>query len=226
MDSSDVVIIGGTGDQGFGLALRWAQAGRRVTIGSRVHSRAVAAAQRVRSRLGDSAQVVGQENHEAVGCAPLVVLSVPYEAQIETLAALRDRLQPGQILVDCSVPLQTAVGGSPSRLLGVWHGSAAEQAAQHVPEGIPVVAAFHNIGAHALQHLEEAVECDVIVCGDSADARRALRPWVEAIPNCRYIDGGPLENARIVEALTALLVGINRRYKVRAAGIRLTGLSP
>ncbi len=117
MNSTAVAVIGGIGNQGFGLVLRWAKAGRRVVIGSRVHRRAVETAERARS---------------------LVVLAVPFEAQIATLIALRSCLQPGQTLVDCTVPLQTAVGGSPSRLLGVWHGSAAEQAAQHVPAGVHV----------------------------------------------------------------------------------------
>lgn len=138
MNSTAVAVIGGTGDRGFGLVLRWVKAGRRVVIGSRVHRRAVEAAERARSLLGDNARVEGRENQEAAASAPVVVLAVPFEAQIATLIALRSCLQPGQTLVDCTVPLQTAVGGSPSRLLGVWHGSAAEQAAQHVPAGVQV----------------------------------------------------------------------------------------
>jgi 8-hydroxy-5-deazaflavin:NADPH oxidoreductase len=229
MDAETVAIIGGTGDQGMGLALRWAKAGRHVVIGSRVKERAMAAAEKVQSLIGADAHageshVEGLENTEAVARAPLVVLTVPFEAHATTLAALKERFRPGQTLVDCTVPLESAVGGSPSRLLGVWAGSAAEQAARQVPADVAVVAAFHNASANTLQNLSEPIECDVIVCGDDGAARRSLAPWVEAIPNCRYVDGGRLENARIVESLTALLVGINRRYKVRSAGIRLTGV--
>lgn len=229
MDVNTIAVIGGTGDQGMGLALRWARAGRHVVIGSRAKDRAVAAAEKVRSLIGastraDEIHVEGLENPEAVERASLVVLTVPFEAQAATLSGLKERFRPGQILVDCTVPLESAVGGSPSRLLGVWSGSAAEQAARLVPENVAVVAAFHSASAHLLQDLSQVVECDVIVCGDDAAARGSLAPWVEAIPDCRYVDGGKLENARIVESLTALLVGINRRYKVRSAGIRLTGV--
>lgn len=224
MDDQTVAIIGGTGDQGFGLALRWAKAGRRVVIGSRDPVRAAAAAARVLTAVDSAAQVEGRENAQAAALAPLVVLSVPFAAQVPTLAALRTSLHAGQVLVDLTVPLEAAVGGSPSRMLGVWTGSAAEQAAAHVPAGVEVVAAFHSVSAHALQRLETPVDCDAIVCADSPETRKSLRPWVEAIPGCRFVDGGRLENARIVESITALLIGINRRYKIPSSGIRVTGL--
>jgi 8-hydroxy-5-deazaflavin:NADPH oxidoreductase len=224
MDARTVAILGGTGDQGFGLALRWARAGRQVVIGSRERARAEAAAARVREQVGASAPVEGQENAQAVTLAPLVVLSVPFSAQAKTLTGLRSAWKPGQVLVDLTVALEAAVGGSPSRMLGVWAGSSAEQAAANVPAGVQVVAAFHNVSAHSLQHLEAPVDCDAIVCSDSPETRHSLRPWVEAIPGCRYVDGGKLENARIVESITALLIGINRRYKIHASGIRVTGL--
>ena len=219
-----VAVVGGTGDQGYGLALRWAKAGRHVLIGSRVRSRAEDAAARIKAAVGNSARVEGSENADVVARAPLVVLSVPFEAQMATLKSLRAAWRSGQILVDLTVPLEASVGGSPTRLLKVWAGSAAEQAAQNVPENVSVVGAFHNVGAHALQEIERDVECDIIVCGDNAEARGRVRPWVEAIPGCRYVDGGKLENARIVESLTALLIGINRRYKVPGAGMRITGI--
>jgi NADPH-dependent F420 reductase len=225
MDENTVAVIGGTGDQGYGLALRWARAGQRVLIGSRAAERGQEAAAKAREVLGSGARVEGMTNAEAAEQAPLVVLSVPFPAHISTLKALRPHLKPGQILVDLTVPLEATLGGSATRMLGVWAGSAAELAAQNVPAGVRVVGAFHNVGAAALQDLEHEVECDVIVCGDDEASRRALRPWVERIPGCRWVDGGKLENARIVEALTALLIGINRRYKSDHAGIRITGIT-
>lgn len=225
MERNVVAVIGGTGDQGLGLAMRWAAAGRRVVIGSRDVARAAAAVQQVRERTGPFAQVEGRANSEAAAGAPLVVLAVPFPAQIATLKSIAKSLRPGQILVDLTVPLEAAVGGAATHMLGVWAGSAAEQAAANVPEGVEVAAAFHNVSAYALRHLESPVECDVLVCADRQETRASLRPWVEAIRGCRYVDGGWLENARTVEAITALLIGINVRHKVHAAGIRFTGLA-
>lgn len=225
MQKESIAIIGGTGNQGFGLALRWAEAGCRVVIGSRVRERALSAADKVRDRLGSQVEVEGMENPAAVAQSPLVVLTVPFEAQIQTLKSVRAAFRGGQMLVDVTVPLETAVGGKPTRMLGVWCGSAAEQAAQYVPAGVTVTAAFHNVSAHLLKDLGRPVDCDVFVCAESEEARMQIRPWVEAIPGCRYVDGGRLANARIIEAITALLVGVNRRYHITSAGIRVTGLT-
>jgi NADPH-dependent F420 reductase len=225
MDERSIAVIGGTGAQGFGLVLRWAIAGRPVVIGSRDAARAAAAAQEARKLAGPgAAEIEGRANPEAVRGTALVVLAVPFSAQVATLKAVASALAPGTILVDLTVPLEATVGGSPTRVLGVWAGSAAEQAAAHVPQGVQVAAAFHNVSAQALRNLAAPVECDVLVCADGAPTRQALRPWVEAIPGCRFVDAGPLENARVVESITALLIGINRRYKVHAAGLRITGL--
>jgi hypothetical protein len=224
MQADTVAVIGGTGDQGYGLTLRWAKAGKRVIIGSRQPAKAEEAAARVRAAVGASAQIEGAENGDAASRAPLVVLTVPFEAQVPILKSIREALRPGQTLVDVTVPLETAVGGAATKVLGVWAGSAAEQAAASVPPGVEVAAAFHNISAAVLQDLAHTIECDVIVCGQSADVRQRIRPWVEAILACRWVDGGKLENARTVEAITALLIGINIRHKVPHAGIRITGL--
>jgi len=224
VDTNTIAVIGGTGDQGLGLALRWAVAGRRVVIGSRDAARAAAAAQNISTRAGASVPVSGCGNSEAAAGAQIVVLTVPFTAQIETLQSIASALHPGQILVDVTVPLEAAVGGAATRTLGVWAGSAAEQAAANVPAGVEVAAAFHNVSAYALRHLEHAIDCDVLVCADRLETRAAMRPWVEAIKDCRYVDGGRLENARTVEALTALLIGLNIRHKVHSAGIRITGL--
>jgi hypothetical protein len=224
-DSDTIAVLGGTGDQGYGLVLRWAHAGRRVLIGSRVRERALEAVAKIKLEAGVGARVEGMENAEAAAGASIVVLSVPFTGQVHTLKALKDIWKPGQILVDITVPLEATVGGSPTRLIGLWAGSAAELAAQNVPDGVRVAAAFHNVGANALQDLNTPVDCDIVVCCDHADSRRALKPWVEAIPGCRWVDGGKLENSRAVEAITALLIGINRRYKSAHAGIRVTGIS-
>ena len=223
MDEKAIAILGGTGDQGLGLALRFARAGRAVAIGSRRLERAVEAAEKVRSAVPGSA-VVGLENAEAAAGAPIVILSVPFEHCAGTLKEIRSRLVPGQIVVSMGVPLATAVGDGATRLLGVWQGSCAELLAAIAPEGVEVVSAFQNVSAHRLQALAEPVECDVVVSGPQAPRRRVME-LCALVPGLRAIDGGPLANARIVEAVTALLIGLNARYKVsEGIGIRFTGL--
>ncbi|MDX2031304.1 MAG: NADPH-dependent F420 reductase [Blastocatellia bacterium] len=223
MSNQRIAIIGGTGDQGKGLALRWAQAGYEIIIGSRDAERAQAAAAEMRASLGGNPSLIGLANGDAAAEAPIVVLTVPFAAQIATLKQITGRLQPGALLVDVTVPLEPAVGGKPTRVLGVWAGSAAEQCAELAPEGVRVASAFHNVGADALTDLAHDVDCDIIVCGDDKPSRERLKPLVEAIPGCRYIDGGLLANSRTVEAMTALLIGMNIRYKAHT-GIRITGL--
>ena len=223
-----IAIIGGTGDQGKGLALRWAQAGFDIVVGSRAAERASDAAKEMRETLAKAgftdAAVSGAHNTDAAASSSIVVLTVPFAAQINTLKEIRDKLQPGAILIDVTVPLEPAVGGKPTRVLGVWAGSAAEQCKEQLPDTVTVVSAFHNVGAGALADLSHEVECDVIVCGDKKDAKEAVRPLVAAIPGCRYVDGGPLANSRTVEAITALLIGINIRSKSHS-GIRITAIN-
>lgn len=223
-----IAIIGGTGDQGKGLALRWAQAGFDIVVGSRAAERASDAAKEMRETLTKAgftdAAVSGAHNTEAAASSSIVVLTVPFAAQINTLKEIRDKLQPAAVVIDVTVPLEPAVGGKPTRVLGVWAGSAAEQCKEQLPDTVTVVSAFHNVGAEALANLSHEVECDVIVCGDKKDAKEVVRPLVAAIPGCRYADGGPLANSRTVEAITALLIGINIRYKTHS-GIRITGIS-
>jgi len=220
-----VSIIGGTGDQGLGLALRWAQIGLRIVIGSRDFDRAQAAANKVRSLLGPGAHIEGMENTAAVSAATIIVLAVPFRGQLETIKSIKSNFKPGDLLIDVTVPLETAVGGRASRLLGVWAGSAAEQTARAVPAHVDVVSAFQNVSAAVLQDLSRPVDCDILVCGNSPENKARVRSLVEVIENCRYVDAGPLENSRIIEALTALLVSINIRHKTRHAGIRVTGLA-
>jgi 8-hydroxy-5-deazaflavin:NADPH oxidoreductase len=227
MGDQPVSIIGGTGDQGKGLALRWASAGFSVIIGSRDPQRANRAAEEMISTIGsrgtDKAMIKGALNTEAAGAASIIVLSVPFEAQIAILKEIRERIKPGTLIVDVTVPLETAVGGKPARILGVWAGSAAEQCAEMAPPGVEIVSAFHNAAAAALAALDHEVDCDIIVCGDDKNSKERLRPLVEAIAGCRFIDGGPLANSRTIEAMTAFLIGINLRYKTHA-GLRITGV--
>ncbi|MFN0124183.1 MAG: NADPH-dependent F420 reductase [Blastocatellia bacterium] len=218
-----IAIPGGTGDQGQGLALRWARAGLSVVIGSREAERAALAAADMREKLGAGLKVEGMANVDAVAGATIVVLTVPFSAQIATLKTMAPALRPGTLLVDVTVPLEPAVGGRPTRMLGVWAGSAAEQCAELAPAGIDVVSAFHNVGADALADLDHDVDCDIFVCGDKKDAKQRLRPLVDCIPGCRYVDAGALANSRVVESMTALLIGLNIRYKTHT-GIRVTGL--
>ena len=217
-----IPIVGGTGALGAGLALRWAAAGRSVVIGSRSAERAEEAAAKLRQAVPGAA-VEGLLNEDAAGRAEIVFLTVPFRAQSENLNNLREALRPGQILVDCTVPLAAAVSGKATRSLGVWQGSAAQQAQEMVPEGVTVVAALHTIGAPTLADSDAEFDEDVLVCGDrKADKARVAR-LIELIPGLRAVNAGPLEMARIVEQLTPLLISVNVRYKAHA-GIKLTGL--
>jgi NADPH-dependent F420 reductase len=218
-----VAILGGTGDQGLGLALRFAAAGRPVVIGSRKAERAVAAAAEVREKV-PGARVEGLENAEATARAPIVILSVPFEHTAGTVKALREALRPGQILVSMAVPLAAAIGDGAVRTVGIWQGSCAELVAGLAPDGVETVSAFQNVSAHRLQHLPDPVACDVIVSGGKA-ARERVMALCGLVPGLRAVDGGPLANARYVEAWTALLIGLNIRYKVpEGTGFRITGL--
>jgi NADPH-dependent F420 reductase len=217
-----IPIVGGTGALGAGLARRWAVAGATVVLGSRSAERAEEAAARVREDV-PGAEVTGLENAEAARAAEIVFLTVPFRAQSENLNNLREALQRGQILVDCTVPLAAAVSGKATRSLGVWQGSAAQQAQEMVPEGVTVVAALHTVGAPTLVDSEHELDEDVPLCGDrKADKARVAR-LIELIPGLRAVNAGPLEMARIVEQLTPMLISVNSRYKAHA-GIRLTGL--
>ena len=227
MSNQLIAIIGGTGDQGKGLALRWAKKGFEIVIGSRDRERARAASAEARATLkasgADNVKLEGATNADAAATAQIIVLTVPFAAQISTFKEIREKIKAGSLIVDVTVPLEPAVGGKPTRILGVWAGSAAEQCRELAPEGVQVVSAFQNVGAEALLRLDREVECDVIVCGDDKEAKQRLRPLVAAIPGCRYIDGGPLANSRTVEAITALLIGFNIRYKTHT-GLRITGI--
>jgi NADPH-dependent F420 reductase len=217
-----VCIVGGTGALGFGLAVRLGRAGVTVVIGSREPERAGEAAERARQLIphGDFA---GAGNADAVAGAEIVILSVPFRSQSETLTNLKTALQPGQLVIDATVPLAAAVSGKATRTLGVWQGSAAQQAQEMVPDGVTVVSAFHTVSAALLTDLDHALDEDVLLCGDRRQDKAIAAELVDRIEGLRAVDCGPLEMARIVEGLTPLLISINVRNKVRA-GIRITGL--
>jgi 8-hydroxy-5-deazaflavin:NADPH oxidoreductase len=217
----EIPIIGGTGALGYGLAIRLARAGQQVVIGSRKPERAREAAERVRSGVPEAA-VEGLENAEAARRGPIVFLTVPFRAHSETLTNLKEVLSEGQLLVDCTVPLAAAVAGKATRTIGVWQGSAAEQAQEMAPEGVTVVSALHSISAPVLAG-DDALDEDVLVCGDRKADKRRVAELIGLIDGLRPVNAGPLEASRIVESLTPLLIGINSRYKTHA-GIRVTGL--
>jgi 8-hydroxy-5-deazaflavin:NADPH oxidoreductase len=220
--SEPVAIIGATGALGFGLAVRWGATGVPVVIGSRDAGRADEAAGRARAAV-PSGDFEGFENAEAATKADVVVLSVPFRNQSETLTNLKPVLQPHQVVVDATVPLAAAVSGRATRLLGVWQGSAAQQAQEMVPDGVRVVSALHTVSAAKLAELDHALDEDVLVCGNHREDKQRIMGLIDRIDGLRCVDAGRLEMARIVESLTPLLISINARHKTHA-GIKITGL--
>ncbi len=220
-----VAIVGASGALGFGLAVRLARAGVPIAIGSRESARAEETAQRAEVTV-PGGSFSAHQNADAVreaGPGGTVVLSVPFRNQSETLTNLRHALGPGQLLIDATVPLAAAVSGKATRMLGVWQGSAAQQALEMAPEGVRVVSALHTISAASLVDLDHPLEQDVLLCGDSRADKQQAASLIERIDGLRCVDCGSLEMARITESLTALLISVNTRYKAHA-GIRLTGL--
>src|SRR3954452_20847593 len=220
--SEPIAIIGATGALGFGLTLRWGRAGVPIVLGSRDADRAVEAAERARAALPEG-DFEGFENAEAATKAEVVVLCVPFRNQSETLTNLKGALRDGQLVVDATVPLAAAVSGRATRMLGVWQGSAAQQALEMVPDGVRVVSALHTVSAATLGDLDHALDEDVLICGDRKADKAEVAGLVEKIEGLRPVDAGRLEQARIVETLTALMIGMNARYKTHA-GVRVTGL--
>ena len=219
-----VAVVGGTGQEGSGLALRFAKAGIRVLIGSRNLDRAQAAAKEMAAQAG-TGEITGHTNSDAVGKAAIVILTVPLSAQVETLKSIHTSFASGAILVDATVPLEIAIGGRLSRTIALWDGSAAQQAARLAPAGVAVVSAFHLLGAEALKNLDQPVDCDALICGDNADAKASVSLLAKTIRGVRAVDAGPLENARYLESSAALLIALNLKHKVSHSGLRITGLS-
>jgi hypothetical protein len=218
-----IAILGGTGDQGLGLALRMAKAGRPVVIGSRQLDRAETAAKEVAAAVS-GADVSGCENPQACQRARVVILSVPFEHTAGTLKSIRESLVADQIVVSVGVPLATSIGGRPDQMIDVWQGSCAEWIASLLPADVQVVSAFQNVPAQRLRALDQPVECDVVVSGEKK-AREHVMALCDLVPGLRGVDGGRLSNARFVESMTALLIGMSARYRVSSGtGVRFTGL--
>lgn len=215
-------IVGGTGALGFGLALRLGRAGVPIVIGSREGARALQSASKA-SELVPEGSFTGLQNRDGVREARLVALAVPFRNHSETLTNLKGALRPGQVLIDTTVPLAAAVSGKATRTLGVWQGSAAQQALEMAPDGVAVVSGFHTISAALLADLDHQLDEDILICGDQREHKQAVAELVSLIDGLRPVDCGSLEMARILEQLTALLISINVRHKARA-GIKITGL--
>jgi NADPH-dependent F420 reductase len=218
-----IAILGGTGAEGSGLAYRLAKAGEYILIGSREAGRAQQSARLLRERIGSSAQIEGMDNPSAAAGCDVAVLTVPFSGVVALLKQLKTVWKPGTTVIDTTVPLAASVGGAGTRMLGVWQGSAAQQTHELLPASVSLAAAFQNLGAESLAG-DGPIDCDVLVCSDDENAKQVASELVSKIPGARPLNGGKLENSRIVESLTALLVGLNVRYKVHGAGIRFTGL--
>jgi len=224
-----IAIIGGTGDEGFGLALRLVKSGEEVVIGSRSAERGQSAAEKAADMLGlgsgagTRGAISGTSNEEATSRSEMVFVTVPFAGQAEIYRSIRDAIRADAILCDTTTPLATAVGRPAWQVVTPWEGSAAEQAKAILPKQVRLVSGFHTVSAEQLQDLERPMEGDVLLCGADPEAKRAVGALAEKIPNLRWVDAGPLSMARIVEPLTAVLVSVNRAYGIKEAGIAVTG---
>jgi 8-hydroxy-5-deazaflavin:NADPH oxidoreductase len=213
-----IAILGGTGAEGSGLALRWARAGHHVILGSRDGDKASVVAKELVTMLG-TAEISGASNWDAAAAAEIIVLTVPYVAQRATVESVKDTLA-GKILVDTTVPL---VPPKVSRVQLPSHGSAVAAIQELLGTAVRVVSAFQNVSAHHLKELTHDADCDVLVCGDDPAAREVV-VGLAADAGLRGIHAGPIANSAAAEALTSVLITLNIRYKVPGTGIRITGL--
>ena len=222
MPARPIAIIGASGALGFGLALRLALAGSPIEIGSRDPGRCADVLDRARAAVPEGS-FSAHDNASAVSRAEVAILTVPFLSHAETLRSIAGALRPGQLLIDATVPLASAVDGDPTRLLGVWQGSAAEQAHEMAPDGVQVVSALHTVSAASLTDLEHPLDQDVLLCGDSREAKREAAALIERVRGLRCVDCGRLETSRITESMTALMIAVKIRY-TNHAGVHLTGL--
>lgn len=221
-----IAIVGGTGDEGFGLALRLASAGEDVIIGSRLQEKGETAAANANERLAGrdgAATVRGMANAEAVAAGDVVFVTVPFAGQADTYRSIKDSLRADAVVCDCTSPLATAVGGRPWQVITPWQGSAAEQAKSLLPESARIVSAFQTVSGEALQDLDHDLDGDVLVCGGDPAAKAAVGDLIAKVPKLRWVDAGALTMARVIEPLTAVLVMVNRNYGIKTGGFAVTG---
>jgi len=216
-----VAVVGGTGELGFPLACRWARAGIEVVIGSREQAKAEKAAAEVAEITRKTVQ--GMANPEAAASSDVVIVTVPFSGFVRIYKSIAESLRPGAVVIDATVPVEASVGGKATHVFGIWEGSAAQLGNAFLPKGTKMCAGFHTVSASATRDLEKPLEGDVMVCGHK-EGKPVVKELVDALPDLRFVDAGPLENARIIEPITALLIGINHRYGTDRSGVHITGL--
>ncbi|MGZ4946967.1 MAG: NADPH-dependent F420 reductase [Halobacteriota archaeon] len=219
-------IIGGTGDQGVGIAIRFVQAGEDVIIGSRAVEKAQEAVDKIKGLLekDDIPNLKALENPVAAKEADMLVLTVPLIAQQPTLMSIKEGAA-GKILMDATEPLESAIGGSATRCLYLPEGAAAERAQKILPE-TTVICAFNNISSGALMNFKERIDCDCLISGDDQESKIQVAKLIEQIPGVKVVDCGSLERAQLIEKITPLLIGLNIKKTCKDAGIRITGIDP
>jgi hypothetical protein len=217
-----IAVIGGTGGQGLGIAVRFAQVGEDVIIGSRTIDKAQAAVDKVKELLGDVKNVKAAANPDAAKDAEVLVLTVPLAAQKDTLLAIKEGAA-GKPLLDATGPLASCIGGSATKYIDLPEGSAAERAQSILPDA-KVICAFNNISQTWWMQLDEPIDCDCLICGNDKEAKALVTPLIEKVPGIKVVDCGALERACIIEKITPLLIGLNIKNKCQFGGIRITGL--
>lgn len=219
-------IIGGTGPQGLGIAKRLAIAGEDVIVGSRKEEKALTVVGEANEEIKEHnpKELVGMANEDAAAAADVLILTVPLQAQSATLKTIKENAK-GKVLLDATVPLETAIGGPISNPLHINPGSAAERAAKILKDAdVKVVAAFNNISNSHLANIPDPIECDCLICGDDKEAKEIASDIIEKIPGLRSIDIGPLNKAHLIESITPLLIGMNIKFKSHYGGFRITGI--
>ncbi len=220
-----ISILGGTGDQGFGLALRFAK-NHDIIIGSRKKEKAEDAANRAKEILSskgmDYKSIIGMDNKESSKEGDVIILSLPYQHTLSTLKDLKEDLS-NKIVVSIGVPLATAIGDKPTRVVLPPQGSVAEMVQDYLKDS-KVVSAFQNVCSKELEDLEHPVDCDILICGNDIESKKVIISLAEEIDGVRAIDCGNLELSRYIEQITPLLIGLNIKYKLKGSGIRITGL--
>lgn len=221
-----IAIIGGTGGQGLGIAIRFVQAGENVIIGSRTTEKAQAAVDRIKELLekDEIANLKAAENPDAAKEADILILTVPLAAQRATLLSIKEGAA-GKTLMDATGPLESAIGGSPTRCLYLPEGAASERAQKILPD-TNIICAFNNISSGALMNFTEPIDCDCLIAGDDPESKKTVAKLIDQIPGVQVVDCGPLERAQIIEKITPLLIGLNIQKTCKDAGIRITGIDP